>query len=239
MNQYANDFTDTVRMYYNDLKRTKSMSRAKEKRLLRQCRQGNIKARNEILESNLKFVFDVARKYTGRGVAISELISEGNMGLIYAIDKFDESKNVKFISYAVWWIRHSMLDAIRKKRLKSLIEIEENENYEKIYGDGSEDDEDESVDKCESMFSNVNDEIEKEVFDEQNKAISNMMETLTEREETIINHYFGINGNEKLNLIEIGDKMGITSERARQIKNQGMRKMRTNALLLSDVERLF
>ena len=73
----------------------------------------------------------------------------------------------------------------------------------------------------------------------QTKLINNIMSSLSEREEMIINHYYGINGSEKLNLIEIGNKMGITSERARQIKNQGIKKMRSNALLLSDCEHLF
>lgn len=239
MNQYANDFTDTVKIYYDDLKRTKPMTRAKERRLLRQCRQGSLKARNEIVESNLKFVFDVARRYTGRGVAISDLISEGNMGLMYAIDKFDESKDVKFISYAVWWIRHSMLDAIRRKKLKSLVEVEPDDTYNNMSVIHSEDEEDEEVKKVDTFFSDSSEEFEREMQATQTKLINNIMSSLSEREEMIINHYYGINGSEKLNLIEIGNKMGITSERARQIKNQGIKKMRSNALLLSDCEHLF
>ena len=239
MNQYANDFTDTVKIYYDDLKRTKPMTRAKERRLLRQCRQGSLKARNEIGESNLKCVFDVARRYTGRGVAISDLISEGNMGLMYAIDKFDESKDVKFISYAVWWIRHSMLDAIRRKKLKSLVEVEPDDTYNNMSVIHSEDEEDEEVKKVDTFFSDSSEEFEREMQATQTKLINNIMSSLSEREEMIINHYYGINGSEKLNLIEIGNKMGITSERARQIKNQGIKKMRSNALLLSDCEHLF
>ena len=239
MNQYANDFTETVKIYYDDLKRTKPMTRAKERRLLRQCRQGSLKARNEIIESNLKFVFDVARRYTGRGVSISDLISEGNMGLMYAIDKFDESKDVKFISYAVWWIRHSMLDAIRRKKLKSLVEVEPDDTYNNVSAIHSEDEEDEEVKKVDTFFSDSSEEFEREMQATQTKLINNIMSSLSEREEMIINHYYGINGSEKLNLIEIGNKMGITSERARQIKNQGIKKMRSNALLLSDCEHLF
>ena len=101
MNQYANDFTHTVRVYYDDLKSTKPLTRAKEKRLLRLSKRGDMKARNELLEANLKFVFDVAKRYSGRGVPMGDLISEGNIGLIRAIEKFDESNDVKFISYAV------------------------------------------------------------------------------------------------------------------------------------------
>jgi RNA polymerase primary sigma factor len=226
-------------MYYDDLKTTKPMSRAKEKRLLRQCRQGNIKARNEIIESNLKFVFDIAKRYTGRGVPISDLISEGNMGLIYAITKFDESKDVKFISYAVWWIRHAMLDAIKKKKITSSLEVEQEDIYGNAYENSSSDSEDESVSMMEASFSDSSDERKREIQDSQNKVIANIMSTLTEREELIVSHHFGLNGKEKLNFVEIGDKIGITSERARQISNQGIRKLRSNAMLLNDIEELF
>ena len=115
MNQYVNDFTRTTQLYFDDLKKYKPLTKAKEKRLLKLSKKGNVKAKNEILESNLKFVFDVAKHYTGRGLSISELISEGNMGLVKAIDKFDEAKDVKFISYAVWWIRQSILQAIAEQ----------------------------------------------------------------------------------------------------------------------------
>ena len=92
-NQYANDFNRTVITYYNELTKYKPLTKSREKRLLRLCKKGNIKAQNEIIESNLKFVFDIARHYTGRGVPISDLISEGNMGLLKAIDKFDETSS--------------------------------------------------------------------------------------------------------------------------------------------------
>ena len=113
-NQHANDFTRTTEVYFEELKRYKPLTKAKERRLLKKCKKGNLKAKNEILESNLRFVFDIAKHYTGRGVSISELISDGNVGLLRAIDKFDETKDVKFISYAVWWIKQAMLESIKK-----------------------------------------------------------------------------------------------------------------------------
>ena len=116
MNQHVNDFTDNVRVYYNELKKYKPISRKEEKRLIKLYKNGSLMAKNKLLESNLRFVFDIARKYTGRGVPICDLISEGNLGLIKALDKFDNSKNVKFISYAVWWIKQAMLDSISKNK---------------------------------------------------------------------------------------------------------------------------
>ena len=238
-NQYANDFTDTVKIYYDELKKTKPMSKTREKRLLIQSKHGNIKARNEILESNLKFVFDIAKKYTGRGVSISDLISEGNMGLIYAISKFDESKDVKFISYAVWWIRHSIIDAIKKRKNTTSFEIDAYEFSDTKYDNNTSDSEDEYVSMGETTFSDSADGKLRETYDTQNRTISDIMESLNERETVIINHFFGVNGKEKLNLVEIGKKIGITSERARQIKNSALRKLRSNAMLIDDCDDLF
>ena len=123
MNQHVNDFNRTVQVYYQDLNSFKPISRAYERRLIRKYRRGNQEARNKLIEANLKFVFDVAKKYSGRGIPMQELISEGNMGLIRAIDKFDLSKNVKFITYAVWWIRQAILEALRRKKLISYVDL--------------------------------------------------------------------------------------------------------------------
>ena len=101
MNVYVNDFNTTVQTYYTNLKKYKPISREKEKELFKLIKNNNIEAKNELLESHLKFVFNVAKKYKGKGVPLEDLISEGNMGLTKAIEKFDDEKGVKFISYAV------------------------------------------------------------------------------------------------------------------------------------------
>ena len=235
MNQYANDFTHTVRVYYDDLKNTKPLTRVKEKRLLRLSKRGDTKARNELLEANLKFVFDVAKRYSGRGVPMGDLISEGNLGLIKAIEKFDESNDVKFISYAVWWIRHSMLDAIQKRKLTESVEIESGVSNDNVFAAKLADDEDDEVDGYNpSPFDDEGDTRDK--MNKQNALINKMFSSLNQREMKVINHYFGIDGNKKMNLIEIGEELGITSERVRQIKGSAIKKMRSNALLFDNVE---
>ena len=233
MNQYANDFTHTVRVYYDDLKSTKPLTRAKEKRLLRLSKRGDMKARNELLEANLKFVFDVAKRYSGRGVPMGDLISEGNIGLIRAIDKFDESNDVKFISYAVWWIRHSMLDAIQKRKLTESVELEAGVSNDNVFARSLSDDEDDDV---EGDYPLDDSSEAYERLSKQNSLLNKMFSNLSQREVSVINHYFGIDGNEKLNLIEIGKKLGITSERVRQIKMNAIRKMRSSALIFDNVE---
>ena len=238
MNQYANDFTSTVRVYYDDLKKYKPLSKAKEKRLLKQSKRGSTKAKNELLEANLKFVFDVAKHYTGRGLSISELISEGNMGLLKAIEKFDESKDVKFISYAVWWIRQAMSDAIKKNKAINFVEIEPNENNDSTINNKLVDEEDECS-SSNSLYSNEYDEKVKEITLNQKAVVGKIIKSLNERERDIIEYYYGINNKKELNLIDIGKKYNLTSERVRQIKSNAIRKLRSRIMLCDDFEDLF
>lgn len=238
MNQYANDFTETVRVYYDDLKKYKPLTKAKERRLLKKCKKGNIKAKNEILEANLKFVFDVAKHYTGRGVSISELISDGNMGLLRAIDKFDESKDVKFISYAVWWIRQAMLESIKKKNAINFIEIEPNtDNDSSIDKKLIEDEEDDNV--FNNDYSNESEEKTREVGENQKNLIASIVCTLSDRERDIIENYYGLSNKKELTLTEIGKKYNLSTERVRQIKLGAIRKLRSKILLYDDLEDLF
>ena len=238
MNQYANDFTETVRVYYDDLKKYKPLTKAKERRLLKKCKKGNLKAKNEILESNLRFVFDIARHYTGRGVPISELISDGNIGLLRAIEKFDESKDVKFISYAVWWIRQAMLESIKRRNAINFVEIEPNtDNDSSMDKKLIEDDEDDV--SFNNDFSNENDEKSIEVSENQRNIITSLIGTLSDRERDIVENYYGINDKKELTLTDIGKKYNLSSERVRQIKLNAIRKLRSKILLYDDLEDLF
>jgi RNA polymerase primary sigma factor len=239
MNQYVNDFNSTVRTYYDELKKYKPLSRARERRLLKLCKRGDEKAKNELLEANLKFVFDIAKRYTGRGISIGELISEGNMGLIKAVDKFDESQDVKFISYAVWWIRHSMLDAIRKSKLIKFVELDnENGNNQSLEKKVT-DEEDESVSSGELMFSNEHDERKRETNDEQRRIISSLLTILSPREKFVIENYYGINNKNELTLSEIGIELKLSSERVRQVKKQALKKLRSKMMLYDNIGDIF
>ena len=239
MNQYANDFNSTVRTYYDELKKYKPLSRSRERKLLKLCKRGDLNAKNELLESNLKFVFDIAKRYTGRGVSIGDLISEGNDGLIKAVDKFDENQDVKFISYAVWWIRHSMLEAIRRNKLIKYVEIDsENGNNQTIEKKVA-DDEDEMISSNDVMYSNEHDEKKRETNNEQKKIVSSLLSTLSPREKFVIETYYGVNDNNELTLIEIGDKLKLSSERVRQIKLNAIKKLRSKAMLLNNIEDIF
>jgi RNA polymerase primary sigma factor len=239
MNQYVNDFSRVTQTYFNDLKKYKPLSKSRERRLLKLCKRGDEKAKNELLEANLKFVFDIAKKYTGRGISIGELISEGNMGLIKAVDKFDESQDVKFISYAVWWIRHAMLDCIKKNKMIRYVELDHEDGNSKTLERKLTDDEDEMISSDDVLFSNEHDERNRETNEEQKKIVSGLLSILSPREKFVIENYYGVNNRNELTLIEIGDELKLSSERVRQIKEKGLRKLRSKVLLMNNIEDIF
>jgi RNA polymerase primary sigma factor len=239
MNQYVNDFNRTTQVYYNDLKKYKPLTKAKEKRLLKLSRKGNLNAKNELLEANLKFVFDVAKHYTGRGLSISELISEGNMGLMRAIEKFDEEKDIKFISYAVWWIRQGMLEAIKKKKLVTMVEIDPTESNDTIIERKIADDEDEIMGGINDVgFSNEAEEYKRELGANQKEVIGKLLNSLSGREREVIEYYYGLNNKRELTLSEIGSKLGLSSERVRQVKLKSIRKLRSSMMMYDGMEEL-
>ncbi len=101
--------------YLRDISAYPLISREEEAELARRIRVGEQEALDKLVRSNLRFVVSVAKKYQNQGVSLSDLINEGNLGLIRAAHKFDETKGIKFISYAVWWIRQAILQALAEQ----------------------------------------------------------------------------------------------------------------------------
>ena len=101
--------------YLRDISAYPLISREEEAELARRIRVGDQEALDKLVRSNLRFVVSVAKKYQNQGVSLSDLINEGNLGLIRAGHKFDETKGIKFISYAVWWIRQAILQALAEQ----------------------------------------------------------------------------------------------------------------------------
>ncbi len=105
-------YQDSLDIYLDEIKNIPLLSRQEEIELAKKVRQGDKKAIEELTLGNLRFVVKIAREYQGRGVVLADLINEGNLGLFRAAQKFDDRKGVKFISYAVWWIRQAVLKTI-------------------------------------------------------------------------------------------------------------------------------
>ena len=120
-------------MYLKDINKVPLLTREEESTLALQAASGDKEAKNRIVNANLRFVVNVAKKYQNHGLDLPDLISEGNIGLLTAIDRFEVSKGYHFISYAVWWIRQAILKAICEKsrairlplnRANELVQIE-------------------------------------------------------------------------------------------------------------------
>ena len=102
-------------LYWREIKNAQPLSRADEVRLFKRARQGDEGARQQIIQANLRFVVSVARNYRDYDMTFGELISEGNVGLLEAVKRFDENRGFKFITYAVWWIRQAILKALAEQ----------------------------------------------------------------------------------------------------------------------------
>lgn len=100
---------ETLKYYYNEIRKYKVFNSKEQIELIKKYRQGDKKAFDTLIKSNLRFVVSIAKEYDNKHFDIQDLINEGNIGLMKAIDKFDPDKNIKFISYAVWWIRQSIM----------------------------------------------------------------------------------------------------------------------------------
>lgn len=110
---YDNSFAnEPIKIYLREIGEIKLLSPARERQLAMRAKKGDKKARDELIKANLRLVISVAKRYTGRGLSFMDLIQEGNIGLMKAVEKFDWKKGYKFSTYATWWIRQSITRAI-------------------------------------------------------------------------------------------------------------------------------
>lgn len=214
----------SVTTYFNEVANCKPLSREEEYELWKKYKyDGDMGARDKLISANLKFVASIAKQYQGRGLSYADLIAEGNIGLMKALDKFDGDRGYKVISYSVWWIKQSILEALAKRNTSDAEDLPC--DYEKQYA--AEDDDYQIDNEGDSYISEdfgEGDEVER------TKAINFLMDYLNQRERNIITKYYGLDGNKPKTLEEIGMEYGLTKERIRQIKNMSFKKMRSVAL---------
>jgi RNA polymerase primary sigma factor len=252
---------DEIQLYLKDIRRIKVMTPQRERELSELMMSGKLNEKQindiqqELLEGNLRFVITVAKQYQNQGIPLSDLINEGNFGLIKAIKNFDWSKNLRFISYAVWWVKQSILQSLndnaRTIRLpvnvvqelhKAKREIESNGGTlnEKFVNLPSMIDLDMNInDEGDTLIDIIkNDDAEMPDSAFNNKDILrtkllNILNNLDAREKVIIEDYFGISGTPRT-LEEIGNEFNLTKERVRQIKEKALRKLRNESDILFD-----
>ena len=225
----VNDYELSTNIYFKEIDSYKPLTHEEELNLWKSYKNNNdMKARDKLVLSNLKFVASVARCYQGRGLSYPDLIAEGNYGLLKAFEKFDYTKGYKTISYSVWWIRQSILEALKDRN-----GIEGDElptDNEKQYED------DEIFIETNAMNSNIiADNIleEEQKHDENKEIISRLTNNLNKREKFILKCYYGLDDFKPMTLEEIGDELNLTKERVRQILVKVFKKLRSEALILN------
>lgn len=244
---------DEIQIYLKDIRKLKVMTPEREKVLAVKMMGEDCSEREkelvhkELLEGNLRFVITVAKQYQNQGVDLSDLIAEGNFGLMKAIKNFDWSKNNRFISYAVWWIKQSILQSLNdnSRTIRLPVNViqemqKEKKANEKTHNDLSDkfatlpkiidldmyinEDGDTLVD----IIKNENVDSPDEIFstkDALKQKMINIMSVLDKRERAIVEDYYGITGTPRT-LEDIGTDFSLTKERVRQIKEKALRKLR-------------
>ncbi len=254
--------------YLKEISAYPLIDREEEGVLARRIRRGDRSALEKLVNSNLRFVVSIAKKYQNQGVALADLINEGNLGLIRAAEKFDETRGVKFISYAVWWIRQAILQALAEqsrivrvplnragelhrigKRSSALVQELGREPTVGELAEGLEVEADElyktmsiamahlSLDaplvpgEDNKLLDYLPDEYrpgpEQEAFEKALKTnVEAALSTLKPREAKILRLYYGLDGEDAMTLEEIGQQLGVTRERVRQIKERALARLR-------------
>lgn len=261
----------SLEKYLSDISKEEMITIEEETRLARRIREGDQAALDKLTKANLRFVVSVAKQYQNQGLPLIDLINEGNLGLIKAAKKFDETRGFKFISYAVWWIRQSILEALSEKSRVIRIPLNQvgvlskiNRTIGKLEQDleriPTHEEISEALDIPEYKISEtVKTSLKHTSFDaplggdSESSAmievlinpdspsadnlliheslrteIERSLNTLDTRSKNVIKMFYGIDQACPRSLDEIGQKLEISRERARQIKEKGIKKLRVS-----------
>lgn len=245
---------DILRRYLEDIRKTTPLSRQEEQTLFQLAAQGNHKAKQKLISANMRFVLKVAIQYRGCPIPLPDLVSEGAMGLVRAIESFDYSRGLKFISYGVWWIKAYITRAINEQgnlirlpanqhlRIRRALKdqsrgIEIAEEIEELIQMGQNGVSFDSPikDDSRSSYADI-------LADDTSLSADRLTEiehvegvtqeivaNLPEREARVIAGIYGINQEAPLPLREVGESLNISHERVRQLRDQALRRIRRSA----------
>jgi RNA polymerase primary sigma factor len=266
-NQFLTE-ENSLALYLKEIGKNKTLPVEEEAQTAVRIRKGDRKALEKLVKANLRFVVSVARNYQNQGLPLSDLINEGNLGLIRAAKRFDEKKNFKFISYAVWWIRQAILQALAEqsriiklplnrvgtihkigkaqsrleqkyRRIPNIeeiarelkLDIEEVQETIKIGNSHmsldaplQQGEDSKLLDLLQADDQELPDDGIMEISLQE--EINQTLDTLTNREKEVIKLYFGIGEETAHTLEEIGQRFNLTRERARQIKEKALRRLK-------------
>lgn len=259
---------DPVKVYLKEIGRVPLLSSEEEIDLAIRIANGDVQAKQQLSEANLRLVVSIAKRYLGRGMQFLDLIQEGNLGLIKAVDKFDYTKGFKFSTYATWWIRQAITRAIADQARTIRIPVHMVETINKVkkvqsqllHQNGHEPTPDEIADELDLPVDKVREimrvaqepvSLETPIGEEEDshlgdfipddgapapadaashtmlrEQLSDVLSTLTPREEKVLRLRFGLEDGRSRTLEEVGKEFNVTRERIRQIEAKALRKLR-------------
>ena len=259
---------DPVKVYLKEIGRVPLLSSEEEIDLAIRIANGDVQAKQRLSEANLRLVVSIAKRYLGRGMQFLDLIQEGNLGLIKAVDKFDYTKGFKFSTYATWWIRQAITRAIADQARTIRIPVHMVETINKVkkvqsqllHQNGHEPTPDEIADELDLPVDKVREIMrvaqepvspETPIGEEEDshlgdfipddgapapadaashtmlrEQLSDVLSTLTPREEKVLRLRFGLEDGRSRTLEEVGKEFNVTRERIRQIEAKALRKLR-------------
>jgi RNA polymerase primary sigma factor len=266
----TNRESQSVEKYLQEIGRVELITAEEEVELAKRIKKGDQVALEKLVNANLRFVVSVAKQYQNQGLTLNDLINEGNVGLVKAAQKFDETRGFKFISYAVWWIRQSIMQALAEqsrlvrlplnkvgslsKIRKALIQLEQEFDREPSieelanYLDIPQREVEQTLKLSsrhtsldapliEGESSSLSDVLQNdnadfadsylEHADSLKRETERSLSTLTFRQKEIVKLYYGIGIDHPMSLEDIGEELGITRERVRQIKDKAILKLRS------------
>ena len=264
--------SEALQIYLNEIGQIPLLSEEEERDLGEKSARGDEEARKRLSEGNLRLVVSLAKHYTGRGIPLMDLIQEGNMGLMRAVEKYDYTKENRFSTYASWWIKEAMQRAIDQQSREIRVPVHVAENMKRVQktardlqqslgrdatpgeiaeklGDKTEEDVKNIINYLQSPVSletPVGDDGENSLGDMvedrtaptpeeamnalvQQEEVKELLETLGDRERQVICLRYGLGDEKTHTLEEIGEILGVTRERVRQIEARALEKLRKNA----------
>jgi RNA polymerase primary sigma factor len=260
--------TKSLEKYLQEIAKEPLITADEEVELAQRIKQGDEAALNELVKANLRFVVSVAKQYQNQGLSLIDLINEGNIGLVKSAKRFDETRGFKFISYAVWWIRQSILQALAEQARTIRLPLNKIGTISKINKAASRLEQEyerlpnaEEIAKLTDMpvskvkeavkansrslsmdapfkegeSSNMYDVLSSKdaakpddglLQDSLKTDVARVLETLPHKEAWVLKMYFGIDQRRSFSLSEIGERLHLTRERVRQVKDKAIKRLR-------------